>query len=72
MLTKSYTYVLPMLSPYIDIRKDIYEDEMNLIEDELLPFGFISSQDEEETSFFDGKDVCNISNDWSSPDEPFL
>lgn len=51
----------------LDIRKDIYEDEMKRIEEDILPFGFSSTVDDEEpTSFYDGEDY------WSSSDTPFL
>ena len=33
----------------LDIRKDIYEDEMKRIEDEILPFGYISTEDNTDT-----------------------
>ena len=51
----------------VDIRKDIYEDEMKRIEDDILPFGFMSTVDDEEpTSFYDGEDF------WQVSDDPFL
>ena len=51
----------------VDIRKDIYEDEMKRIEEDILPFGFMSTIDDEEpTSFYDGKDY------WTGSDTPFL
>ena len=51
----------------VDIRKDIYEDEMKRIEEDILPFGFMSTVDEEEpTSFYDGEDF------WQVSDDPFL
>ena len=40
----------------IDIRKDIYQDEMQRIEDDMVPFGFMPQVEEEETSFWDGED----------------
>ena len=51
----------------VDIRKDIYEDEMKRIEEDILPFGFSTTIDEQEpTSFYDGEDY------WSTSDDPFL
>ena len=51
----------------VDIRKDIYEDEMKRIEEDILPFGFMSTVDDEEpSSFFDGEDY------WRGSDTPFL
>ena len=51
----------------MDIRKDIYEDEMKRIEEDILPFGFSTTMDEEEpTSFYDGEDH------WQVSDDPFL
>ena len=41
----------------LDVRTDIYQDEMQRIEDEILPFGFISTEDNTETTFFDSGDV---------------
>ena len=46
----------------MDIRKDIYQDEMQRIEDDMVPFGFMPQSDEEETSFWDGEDY------WHSAD----
>ena len=51
----------------VDIRKDIYEDEMKRIEEDILPFGFSTTIDDEEpTSFYDGEDY------WKGSDTPFL
>ena len=52
----------------MDIRKDIYDDEMQRIEDDMVPFGFISNLEdpEDQETFFDGKDV------WQVSDETFL
>ena len=51
----------------VDIRKDIYEDEMKRIEEDILPFGFMTTVDDEEsTSFYDGEDY------WKGSDTPFL
>lgn len=51
----------------MDIRKDIYEDEMKRIEEDILPFGFSSTVDDQEpNSFYDGEDY------WQVSDDPFL
>ena len=51
----------------LDIRKDIYEDEMKRIEEDILPFGFSTTVDDQEpTSFYDGEDY------WKGSDTPFL
>jgi len=52
----------------MDIRKDIYEDEMQRIEDDMVPFGFIGDLDDPDNqdTYFDGKDV------WQISDETFL
>lgn len=55
----------------MDIRKDIYEDEMKRIEEDILPFGFSSTVDDQEpTSFYDGEDYWRSAGD--SSDTPFL
>ena len=55
----------------MDIRKDIYEDEMKRIEEDILPFGFSSTVDDQEpNSFYDGEDYWKGSSD--SSDDPFL
>jgi len=55
----------------MDIRKDIYEDEMKRIEEDILPFGFSTTMDEEEPkAFYDGEDYWKGSSD--SSDTPFL
>jgi len=55
----------------LDIRKDIYEDEMKRIEEDILPFGFSTTVDDQEpSSFYDGKDYWKGSSD--SSDTPFL
>ena len=55
----------------MDIRKDIYEDEMKRIEEDILPFGFSTTMDEEEPkAFYDGEDYWKGSSD--SSDDPFL
>ena len=51
----------------LDIRKDIYEDEMKRIEEDILPFGFSTTVDDQEpNSFYDGEDF------WQVSDDPFL
>jgi hypothetical protein len=51
----------------MDIRKDIYEDEMKRIEEDILPFGFSTTVDDQEpSSFYDGDDF------WQTSDDPFL
>jgi len=53
----------------MDIRKDIYQDEMQRIEDDMVPFGFLPGlEDEEETSFWDGNDYWKASDSESSED----
>jgi hypothetical protein len=54
----------------LDIRKDIYQDEMQRIEDDLVPFGFINTIDEDETSFFDGADTWKVTEE-SEQSDPF-
>ena len=54
----------------LDIRKDIYQDEMQRIEDDLVPFGFTNTLDEEETTFFDGEDTWKVSQE-SETNDPF-
>jgi hypothetical protein len=55
----------------LDIRKDIYEDEMKRIEEDILPFGFSTTVDDQEpSSFYDGEDYWKGSSD--SSDTPFL
>ena len=55
----------------MDIRKDIYEDEMKRIEEDILPFGFSTTIDDQEpSSFYDGEDYWKDSSD--SSDTPFL
>jgi hypothetical protein len=55
----------------MDIRKDIYEDEMKRIEEDILPFGFSTTiDDQEHSSFYDGEDYWKGSSD--SSDTPFL
>ena len=44
----------------LDIRKDIYQDEMQRIEDDMVPFGFLPQVDEEEGSFWDGNDYWKV------------
>jgi hypothetical protein len=44
----------------LDIRKDIYQDEMQRIEDDMVPFGFMPEAEEEETSFWDGEDYWKV------------
>ena len=53
----------------MDIRKDIYQDEMQRIEDDMVPFGFLPGlDDDEETSFWDGDDYWKASDSESSED----
>jgi hypothetical protein len=53
----------------LDIRKDIYQDEMQRIEDDMVPFGFLPGlDDDEETSFWDGDDYWKASDSESSED----
>jgi len=59
----------------LDIRKDIYQDEMQRIEDDMVPFGFLAGMEvEEETSFWDGDDYWKPSNDsdFNTSDDTFL
>jgi hypothetical protein len=45
----------------LDIRKDIYQDEMQRIEDDMVPFGFLAGMDEEEDiSFWSGDDYWKV------------
>jgi hypothetical protein len=54
----------------LDIRKDIYQDEMQRIEDDLVPFGFTNTLEDEETTFFDGEDTWKVSQE-SETNDPF-
>ena len=49
----------------LDIRTDIYQDEMQRIQDEILPFGFISTEDN--TSSF----VDESGTSWKSANPEF-
>jgi len=53
----------------MDIRKDIYQDEMQRIEDDMVPFGFLAGTEEDEsTSFWDGDDYWKSTDSQSSED----
>jgi len=56
----------------MDIRKDIYQDEMQRIEDDMVPFGFlVGTEEDESTSFYDGDDYWK-STDSEPPEDTFL
>jgi hypothetical protein len=53
------TYFKDMTS--VDIRKGMMEEEMQELEDELTPFGFLSKANDAETEIFDGNDYWKAS-----------
>ena len=54
----------------MDIRKDIYADEMQRIEDDMVPFGFINGtldDAEEQDSFYDGENFWQAAKESEDP-----
>ncbi len=54
----------------MDIRKDIYADEMQRIEDDMVPFGFINGtldDAEEQDSFHDGENFWQVAKESEDP-----
>ena len=52
----------------LDIRKDIYQDEMQRIEDDMVPFGFMPEAEEEDDSFWAGDDYWKVAENDPSED----
>ena len=47
-----------------DIRKELFEDKMKQIEDEMLPFGFIDTGDGMDYEIDDQGDIWRSTEDW--------
>ena len=47
-----------------DVRKELFEDKMKQIEDEMLPFGFIDVGDGVDYEVDDQGDVWRSTEDW--------